>query len=203
MAWHSYTVAIAGPSAEFDKDLSPHEKILSHNQIEKRRFVLTNSRRGAVFDLLKDICDHSPVGSDLYIVNEPAVLEGDDISRAADSIQALINAIEHDPGFVVEATKQAYRPTMQVQLDGFEPLELQVVHTGNPTIKDGWVYSYEKSEVLAYLQSAQSSEDPCPPYDDDGEGLEYAFGILKSHLALLRHAAESGFMFVFAELNSV
>jgi hypothetical protein len=40
------------------------------------------------------------------------------------------------------------------------------------------------------LSQASAKDDPRPEWDEEGTSLEYVFGLLKSHLALLR-AAES------------
>lgn len=200
MASYSYTVAIVMPSAELGCDPDPRE-IATTQAGDEHRFVYTHSRRGAVFSTLQNIFEHSSIGTDFYILKDSAILEGEEICRAADSIQALITAIEHDPNIVLEATKTPHHTTTEIYLDGFEPLSARIVYPEGATIKDGWVYLGDRSEVLAYLRSAESSSDPCPSYDDEGEGLEYAFGVLKSHLSLLRFATESGFAFVFAELN--
>ncbi len=44
--------------------------------------------------------------------------------------------------------------------------------------------------MRSILSQASAKDDPRPEWDEEGTSLEYVFGLLKSHLALLR-AAES------------
>jgi hypothetical protein len=199
MAWYSYTAAIAIPPAELGSDRDP--KIIAGSRLGKNRYVFTHSRNGAIFGTLKDICIHSPIGTNLYLLNDSALLEGNDIVSAANNIQDLLTCIENDPGIVLEATKVRHQTTSEIYADGFEPLGVKIVYPDSAIIKGGWVYFYDRDEVHSLLRRATSSSDPCPSYDDEGEGLEYVFGLLKSHLSLLRFATESGFIFVFAEMN--
>ena len=199
MARYSYTVAIAKPLSEFGVDADPKEMV--GGQTEDENFVYTHSLRGVIFSTLREICMRSPIGTDLYLLKQSAVLEGDDIRRAAESIRVLLAAIEKNPDIVLEATKIRHETTTEISAAGLDRFGAQVVYSGSASARDGWTYIYDRDEVRAFLQSALSSSDPCPGYDDEGEGLEYVFGVLKSHRSLLHFAAESGFAFAFAELN--
>ena len=199
MVWNSYTIATALPPAELGN--APNAKEIASTRMGEHHFVYANSRRGVIFAILQKICTCSSIGTDLYILKDSAILQEHEICSAADSIQALLAAIEQNPDIVLEATKTPYETTTEIHLDGFEPLGARIAYPEGATIKDGWVCFYERDEILAFLRSAESSTDPRPTYDDEGEGLEFLFGVLKSHLSLLRFAAESGSAFVFAEVN--
>jgi hypothetical protein len=199
MAWYSYTLASTIPPADIDSN--SELKDIASKHADEERSIFTHSRWGAVFALLQKICAQSQIGTGLYLLNNSALLLGDEIVAAANTIQALLAAVEKDPGIVLEATKTEHSTSTEIHADGFEPLAVQVVYAESAVFKDGWVYHYSEEDVRGYLQNAQTSTDPCPDYDDEGEGLEYAFGILKSHLSLLQLSSESGLAFVFAEMN--
>lgn len=199
MAWYSYTLAIAIPMASADRDLEP--RTILQKQNGAKRFVYTSSRGGVLLATLRNICTYSAVGADLYLLREPSVLSGAEIDSAAESIAALLSIMQNDPGVVLEGTKCRYEPTTELYCDGFEPLPVEIVYPSTATIKDGYVYLYTQEEVRSLLIRASSSEAPRPVTDDDGESLEYVFGLLKSHFSLLRFAAESGLAVVYGELN--
>jgi len=65
--------------------------------------------------------------------------------------------------------------------------------------KDGFNY-FSESEVLSLLSKA-SATDPEASRGDEGESLEYAFALLKSHLAITQSAIASNSAVVFNRFN--
>src|SRR5579872_6885217 len=109
MAWNSYTIATVLPPAELGSTAIPKE--IAGSRMDEQHFVFTSSRRGAIFATLQKICACSSIGADLYILEDSAILQGHEICRAADSIQALLAAIEQHPELVLEATKSPHETT--------------------------------------------------------------------------------------------
>lgn len=123
------------------------------------------------------------------------------VQQAAFQIEALLGEMAGNPALVVEATKEPYQPTLTIHAEGFEPLPAEMVYPSDSIIKDGWVYNYSEEQVQRLLEQSCASQTPCPQDDDDGESLAFVFNFLKSHLALLRFAAESGRFVVYGETN--
>ncbi len=123
------------------------------------------------------------------------------MEHSATQLEALINEIESNPALVVEATKDPYQPTLTLHAEGFEPLPAQLVYPSDAIIKDGWVYNHTEEQVQRLLSQSCASQTPCPDDDDDGESLSFVFNFLRSHLSLLRFAAQAGKVVVYGETN--
>ena len=200
MAWYSYTLAMVLPPDRLDPAVAP--KDLLAKQADLKLMVHTASRSGALLEVLRNIWRAARRSDALYLLAEEAVLNGADVQRAISQIEALLAEIEASPRIVLEATKDAYSPATMVRAEGFEPLHAQLVYPDSATVEDGWVYFYTEAQVREKLSTALISDNPCPAHDDDGQSLEYVFGFLKSHLALLRHANQNDHSLVYAELNT-
>ena len=161
------------------------------------RHVYTSSRNGALERQLGDICERSSHGAGLYALKNFAVLQGEAIGEAVAQLQALLLEIETNPHIVREATKGRHAPSITLHAEGFQPLDAEVVYPADAIVEDGWVYYYSADQVRRLLRDAATGKDPQPPGDDDGESLQYVFGMLKSHLALLREAKRSGLTAVY------
>ena len=59
------------------------------------------------------------------------------------------------------------------------------------------MYYHSAEQVRQLLPNAATGKDPQAPGDDDGESLQYVFGMLKSQLALLREAHRLGLTAVY------
>jgi hypothetical protein len=140
-------------------------------------------------------------GKNLYLLEDACLLQHEAMKHSVSQIEALINEIELNPALVIEATKDPYQPTITLHAKGFELLPAQLVYPSDAIIKDGWVYNYTEEQVRRFLDQSCASQTPCPEGDDDGESLSYVFNFLKSHLSLLRFAAQSGKVVVYGETN--
>jgi hypothetical protein len=160
--------------------------------------VYTSSRNGALERQLQDICEQSTSGAGLYALRNFVVLQGEALVQAMHQLQALLAEIDADPQIVREATKGRHQPSITLQAEGFQPLQAEIVYPEDAVIEHGWVYYYAADQVRRLLRDAATGKDPQPPGDDDGESLQYVFGMLKSHLALLREAHRQGLTAVYA-----
>lgn len=199
MAWYSFPIAAAVTRQQAAQDLPPRELLGALPQLP--HYVSAASRNGVLLHTLRRIQDCTPALDSLYLLQEQAVLAGAELAQQRSRIEALLDAISKNPRLVIEATREAYTPTTTVQCEGFEPLACEVVYSPDCRIEDGWVYYYSEEQVRAMLAAAICGPDPKPATDDEGESLEYLFGFLKSHAALLRTAAEAGLCVVYAEMN--
>jgi hypothetical protein len=129
-----------------------------------------------------------------------AFLSPPDLPAEEQKIEHLLVRLQSSPKLVLEATKRRYQPDVVLQVSGFEPLPATVVYPKDSVVIDGWVF-HSGHEVLSLLRRAAASRDPAIASDPDGESLEYAFALLKSHLELLRQAREAGLAVVYAETN--
>lgn len=200
MAWYSHTLAfaISGDQAEVDAD---PRRLLDGHTGDFDHFVYAPSRNGCLLWRLDCICKQASNGKNLYLLEDACLLQHEAIEHSASQIEALINEVELNPDLVVEATKDLYQPTITLHTEGFEPLAAQLVYASDAIIKDGWVYNYTAEQVRRFLVQSSASQTPCPEDDDDGESLLYVFNFLKSHLSLLRFAAQSGQVVVYGETN--
>jgi hypothetical protein len=200
MAWYSHTLALAIPEAQADPGADPR-KLLDGSKQAMDRFVYAPSRNGCLLGQLGRICEQATNGENLYLLTEACLLKHEAIERAAKQLEALLNEIEVNPALVVEATKDPHQPSTTLLAEGFEPLPAQYVYPSDAIIKDGWVYYHSEEQVRHLLEQAGASKTPCPDGDDDGESLAYVFSFLKSHLSLLRFAAQSGQAVAYGEMN--
>lgn len=200
MAWYSHTLAFAISGDQAEVDAEPR-KLLDGHKGDFNHFVYAPSRNGCLLWRLGCICQQASNGNNLYLLEDACLLQHEAIAHSVSQIEALINEIELNPGLVVEATKDPHQPTITLHTEGFEPLPAQLVYPSDAIIKDGWVYEYTEEQVLRFLDQSCASQTPCPDNDDDGESLIYVFNFLKSHLSLLRLAAQSGKVVVYGETN--
>lgn len=200
MAWYSHTLAFAtsGDKAEVAAD---PRKLLDGHKGDFDHFVYAPSRNGCLLSQLDCICKQASNGKNLYLLEDACLIQHDAIKRSAFQIEALIDEIVLNPVLVVESTKEPYQPSITLHAKGFEPLPAQLVYPSDAIIKDGWVYNYTEEQVRRFLDQSCASQTPCPEGDDDGESLLYVFNFLKSHLSLLRFAAQSGEVVVYGETN--
>ena len=200
MAWISHTLAFAIAADQADVGADPRT-LLDGPKRATDRFVYAPSRNGCVLWRLGRICEQARQGKNLYLLENACLLQHAAVQQAALQIEALIDELAGNPALVVEATKDLHQPTLTIHAEGFEPLPAEMVYPGDAIIKDGWVYNHTEEQVLHLLDQSCASQTPCPDGDDDGESLAFVFNFLKSHLAVLRHAAESGRFVVYGEMN--
>lgn len=198
MAWYSHTLAfaISGDQAEADP-----RQILDGQKGDFEYFVYAPSRNGCLLWRLGCLCKQASNGKNLYLLEDACLIQHEAMKHSTLQIEALINEVELNPALVVEATKEPYQPTMTLHAEGCEPLPAQLVYPADAIIKDGWVYNYTEEQVRRFLDQSCGSQTPCPEGDDDGESLLYVFNFLKSHLSLLRLAAQSRKVVVYGETN--
>ena len=200
MAWISHTLAFAIAADQADVGADPRT-LLDGPKRAMDRFVYAPSRNGCVLWRLGRICEQARHGKNLYLLEDACLLQHAAVQQAALQIEALIDEMAGNPALVVEATKDPYQPTLTIHAEGFEPLPAEMVYPSDAIIKDGWVYNHTEEHVKRLLDQSRASQTPCPDGDDDGESLAFVFNFLKSHLALLRFAAESGRCVVYGEMN--
>jgi hypothetical protein len=200
MAWYSHTLAFAIPGDQVGPGAEPR-KLLDGHKGDFDHFVYAPSRNGCLISRLGGICAQASHGRNLYLLENAILIQHQAITQSAAQIEALIDEIALNPALVVEATKEPYQPNITLHTKGFEPLPAQLVYPGDAIIRDGWVYNYTKEQVRRFLEQSCASPTPCPEDDDDGESLLYVFNFLKSHLSLLRLAAQSGKVVVYGETN--
>ncbi len=200
MAWYSHTLAFTIARDQVEPGAEPR-KLLDGHKGDFDHFVYAPSRNGCLISRLGGICAHASNGRDLYLLEAVCLIHHEAIRQSAAQIEALIDEIALNPALVVEATKEPYQPNITLHTKGFEPLPAQLVYPSDAIIKDGWVYNYTEEQVRCFLEQSCASQTPCPEDDDDGESLSYVFNFLKSHLSLLRLAAQSGKVVVYGETN--
>lgn len=200
MAWISHTLAFAITADQADVGADPRS-LLDGPKRAMDRFVYAPSRNGCVLWRLGRICEQARHGKNLYLLENTCLLQHAAVQQAALQIEALLGEMAGNPALVVEATKDPYQPTLTIHAEGFEPLPTEMVYPSDAIIRDGWVYNYSEEQVQRLLDQSYASQTPCPDGDDDGESLAFVFNFLKSHLALLRFAAEAGRCVVFGEMN--
>lgn len=186
MAWYSSTFALLMPPQDLAAGRSARDWLNAAAVSEP--MVHSYSRNGVLLRTLESLLQASRLSHDLYLLRAEAILSGDALRRQHEAIAALLAEVEHDPQFVLDATRTAHVP------EG-------VVHVPGVTIRDGWVYQHSREEVRALLASARGGADPKPAHDDEGESLEYLFGFLKAHAGLLQAAIERGCGLAYAEMN--
>jgi len=170
-----------------------------------RHAVHTSSRNNGLHSKLERICAASVHGRHLYLLRDFAILAGAEITRAALQITNLLSDIEDNPQIARLGTRFRHVATA----DATSTMEDWVRHyssgeaQSDATIEDGWVYTYSVDDVRSILSKAAARDDPCPPWDEDGRSLEYVFGVLKSHLALLRTAEKFDLAVVFGKPSEV
>lgn len=129
------------------------------------------------------------------------MLTGDELRRQHAALVSLLALLDREPRIVRLATRVRHAPTGTLQSAGFQPLAFEMVYPPTAVIEDGWVYFHGEDEIRALIASAHAGPDPRPANDDEGESLEYVFGFLKSHVALLQAAMELGRGVAYAEMN--
>lgn len=152
--------------------------------------VHTSSRNDALHRKLASLCTESTHGTDLYLLRNFAVLSGAEIVRAAAQIGLLLQEIETNPQVVRLASRFQHLPSSEATstIEDWVRYYSSGEAQSDATIEDGWVYTYSVDDVLRILRQSSAKVDPRPDWDEDGESLEYVFGLLKSHLSLLQTA---------------
>ncbi len=199
MAWYSHTVAFAISDDGINAETDPRELLATSG--DSKHFVYAPSRNGCLLWRLDNICKQAAHGKNLYLLENIRLLSHESIAHCALQIEALLQEIASNPGLVVEATKEPYQPNMTLLVEGFQPQPAELIYPRDAVIKDGWVYNHTEEEVRRLLELSCASQTPCPETDDDGESLLYVFNFLRSHLSLLRIAAQSGLIVVYGETN--
>lgn len=158
------------------------------------------SRNGVLLATVCAINDQCALRSGLYLGQKLARLQGVDLAKALEHVEALLECIDKNPGVVLEATKTPHTPHVFLHSKEFAPLPAEMVYPSDAIIRDGYVIHYTEDQVRQKLRDATASENPQPSHDDDGESLEYVFNFLKSHRRLLKLAIESDLTVVYGEL---
>jgi len=198
MSWHSFTFASTVTPSRLAS--TADARALLEAPEETAGKVYSYSRNGVLLWTLRKILAGSELARGLYLLEDQAVLTGDELRRQHALIAALQEEILRDPQCVLEATKVRHEPQEVPYADG-EPLPYELAYPSNCVVEDGWVYYYTKDDVRSLAASAPCGSDPKPPYDFEGESLEYLFGFLKSHASLLESAIGRGAAVAYAEMN--
>jgi hypothetical protein len=140
-------------------------------------------------------------GDRFFVLADDAAL-----AAAADGLAALLDDIRIRPAFVADALREVDRtgPGQVFLSASGEPLaDVEFVHTSDEDRRvDGWVYPYFDHEIPPLLDAAPAvaeGEIRSPQPDDEGETLGYLFAFLKSQLAMIRHARQTGQACVFLD----
>lgn len=199
MSWTSSLFACLVPIAAAADDRGARQVISETTDVGQH--VFASSRNGALPRNLQQVCSASTRWQQLYLLREQSLLAGEALREQHALLGELLAEIKRSPSFVVEAMKERHEPTGELHMEGFQPLPFEMVYPADAAVKDGWIYQYTEAQVLAMLDSAPCGPQPCPDRDDDGESLEFVFGVLKSHRALLGLAIERNAAVAFAEMS--
>jgi hypothetical protein len=199
MSWHSYPFGAALAPEHVTADRTARD--LLGQAADLPHYVGAASRNGALLQTLRQLLAHAPDDIELYLLADQAVVAGAALAQQRERVEALLTELARNPGLVIAATRQPHAPGGTLHAEGFEPLAYETVYGPECRIEDGWVYFYTEDQIRALLAAAICGPDPKPADDDEGESLQYVFGFLKSHAALLRTAAEAGLCVVYAEMN--
>ena len=120
--------------------------------------------------------------------------------RSSEILNAVLYEMEKNPTIVCMATRDKHVAETTIHGQGLEPLDATIIYSPTVRIDDGWVYYFSEAEVLSLLSKA-SATDPEASRGDEGESLEYAFALLKSHLAITQSAIASNSAVVFNRFN--
>ncbi|MBL8348519.1 MAG: hypothetical protein JNN03_24040 [Rubrivivax sp.] len=163
--------------------------------------VYTISANDALHDKLQRICAAAAHGGDLYLLRDFAMLSGAEVARAAAQIERLLAEIDHHPELVRQALRFKHLATSGATSTHEEWVRFYSLAESKTeaTLEDGWVYTYSADDVRSILGQASVKDDPRPDWDDEGASLEYVFGLLKSHLALLRTAERDDLAVVYGK----
>jgi len=167
--------------------------------------VHTASTNDALHGKLQSICAVSVHGRDLYLLRNFVILCGAEVTRAASQVEGLLAEIESHPGLVRQALRFRHLATSGATSTHEEWVRFYSLAEAqtDATLEEGWVYTYSVDDVLSILNKASSNVDPRPEWDDEGASLEYVFGLLKSHLALLRTAERDDLAVVYGKPSEV
>lgn len=199
MSWTSSLFACLVPIAAAADGRGARQVISETTDLDQN--VFASSRNGALPGNLRQVCAASTRWQRLYLLGEESLLAGEELRQQHELLGQLLEEIERSPSFVVEAMKERYAPTGELNMEGFQPLPFERAYPADAVVVDGWIYSYTEAQVLAMLASAPCGPQPCPDGDDDGESLEFVFAVLKSHRALLGLAIEREAAVAFAEMS--
>lgn len=199
MSWHSSLFACLVPLAAAADSRGARRVISETTDLEHS--VFAPSRNGALPANLQQVCAASDRWQPLYLLREESLLGGEELRQQHALLGQLLEEIERSPCFVVEAMKERYAPTGELHTEGFHPIPFERVYPADAVVKDGWIYVHNEAQILAMLASAPCGPQACAEWDDDGESLESAFGLLKSHRALLGVAIERDAAVAFAEMS--
>lgn len=194
------TLALAVPHDRLpaDTNLSNFTGLYGEFSEDSVHSISTND---ALHGKLARICAESAHGGDLYLLRNFAVLSGAEVTRAAAQIRNLLADIEARPQLVRKAIRFRHMATSDATSTYEEWVRFYTTSEAqsDATIEDDWVYTYSEDDVRAILARAAANTNPCPDGDDDGASLEYVFGLLKSHLALLQTAQARNLAVVYGK----
>ena len=137
--------------------------------LSEGRFVTSASRRGVIHSLIRAVCQHRAGSKQIYLSEAYRLLEGELIRDALRELEAFMSEVSENPRVVAQAIEGA-----------------------------GLAQLCTEEDVLRSLQNASASLDPKPSWDDEGESLDYAFGLVKSHIQLLQRALRESEVFIYA-----
>ena len=205
MSTNHYTLAAAVPLAEVTPEPASNaavEAILYALCKDEDRYVLSNSRGGAIHGVLGAIADAAFGARSLYIFDSFRLLRPRELLPAIIQLEEFLKRVEEFPSIVVEVTKTKYKVETELTCNGLEgAFHATYVYPPDVCVRDGWVYWDTEADVRNALRHAEVSSNPRPAFDEGGEGLQYAFGYLKSHLAMLRLAKQNGYAVLYAQLG--
>ncbi len=198
------TLALAMPHSRVPADTDLWTFVALYGQGHQQA-VHTISTNDALNDKLQRICAAAAHGVDLYLLRNFAILAGAEVTRAAAQIESLLGHIDRHPELVRQALRFKHMATSGATSTHEEWVRFYSSGEAQfeATIEEGWVYTYSADDVRSILSQASVKDDPRPDWDDDGVSLEYVFGLLKSHLALLRTAERDDLAVVYGKPSEV
>jgi hypothetical protein len=180
-----------------------HEEIgslLSMVCSDKENTIQTHSRNDALSYSLKSLCEASSKKFKTY--HFESYFSSHDLDSAITELKGFLYELSFSPSIAVEATKLKYQESMEISLNGFDKnIKAKVSQPKFKSIKNGWAYIYDEEEIRKLILAAPISVNPKPDFDDDGESIQYAFGVLKSHLFLLEQARSLGMGFLYIRVD--
>jgi hypothetical protein len=177
------------------------------DQEDPRSCVVSMSRSDALHCLLRTIAAAMDVDArSMYLLKDWCLIQPAEVQSAATQLEEFIDRIQNSPAYVLEATKARFKPETELFMvsDGARHSigSAKVIYPENALIRNGWYYCYTEPDVDSALARSPSSCNRLPENDPDGEGIEYAFSFVKSHIALLNTARERMDGVLYAQLNA-
>lgn len=162
------------------------------------RVVHTGSRGGAIHYQLERVLRLSG-DLDMYILKPYSAFNPSQSQMALSQIESFFEKLTANPSILPEATKVPFVEETTLCCNGIPGrFAAKVQYSRYKQLSDGWVYWHDSDDSIRLTSYQIEGPDPRPPWDDEGESLEYGFAMLNAHRSLLRRAARGNEIFIYA-----